>query len=84
MSAEIEVMIVGTAHLANTDDNCHTMNVGDVLAPAAQSDIDRIVAGLARFKPTIVAVETSREDATEPFVELARNSCRSGRGGPVL
>ena len=63
-------MIVGTAHLANPESNCHDMSVGDVFAPVAQSDIRRIVAGLARFEPTIVAVEASQDAAREAYARF--------------
>lgn len=52
-----QVMVVGTTHFANPgNDRAKTM-MDDVLSPKRQAEIEAVVASLARFKPTKIAVE---------------------------
>jgi hypothetical protein len=55
--APIEVMIVGGFHMSNPGHDLHNVQVPDVLAPKAQTEITAIDAALARFHPTVVAAE---------------------------
>lgn len=55
--APVEVMIVGTFHMANPGHDLHNVKVRDVLAPEVQAQIAEITDALARFKPTKVAAE---------------------------
>lgn len=54
---DVEVMIVGTYHMANPGRDLHNAHAGDVLTPQRQQQLADIAAHLARFKPTRVAVE---------------------------
>ena len=57
----VQVMIVGTFHMSNPGHDIHNVKVDDVLAPRRQAEIEAIDAGLARFKPTRIAVEWPAE-----------------------
>ncbi len=59
------IMFVGSAHLANHNRDVVTTSVPDVLTPARQAEIADVVAALARFKPTKVAVELAAEKQAE-------------------
>lgn len=52
-----EVMILGTYHMANPGLDLHNLKADDVLAPKRQAELAAVAAGLAKFKPTLVAVE---------------------------
>jgi hypothetical protein len=54
--APVEVMIVGGFHMSGGHD-MHNTVVDDVLAPKRQAEIQAVVNGIAKFKPTAVAVE---------------------------
>ncbi|WP_062534742.1 DUF5694 domain-containing protein [Mizugakiibacter sediminis] len=55
--ADVEVMIVGTYHMANPGRDIHNAHADDVLAPRRQRELADVAAHLARFEPTRVAVE---------------------------
>src|ERR1700748_1218680 len=55
--APIEVMIVGTFHMANPGRDIHNLTVDDMLAPERQKQIKAAVDGIAKFHPTMVDVE---------------------------
>ncbi|MCE5233609.1 MAG: DUF5694 domain-containing protein [Mizugakiibacter sp.] len=55
--ADVEVMIVGTYHMANPGRDLHNAHADDVLAPGRQRQLADVAAHLARFKPTRIAVE---------------------------
>ena len=61
--APVEVLIVGTYHFANPGLDAVKVTVADVLHPTKQQEIGAIVDGLARFRPTKVAVEARPERA---------------------
>lgn len=54
----IEIMVVGTWHMANPNRDMHDVASPDVLTPGRQAELAAIAAGLARFHPTKVAVES--------------------------
>jgi hypothetical protein len=56
----IEVLIVGTYHFDNPGQDLVNPEVPDVLSPAKQAEIADVVEGLARFRPTKIAVEAQR------------------------
>ncbi|MBV8975885.1 MAG: hypothetical protein JO261_01145 [Alphaproteobacteria bacterium] len=62
-----EVMIVGGFHMSNPGHDLHNVQVDDVLAPKRQQEIAAVVDGLARFKPTMVAVEWDAPYAAEKY-----------------
>jgi Family of unknown function (DUF5694) len=53
-----EVMILGTYHMANPGADLHNLKADDVLTDKRQRELAAVAAGLARFKPTKVAVES--------------------------
>lgn len=55
-------MMLGTYHLANNNRDLINLPIEDVTTPARQREIARMVDGLARWKPTRVAVEWSHAD----------------------
>lgn len=65
----IEVVVLGTFHFANPGQDIANIQVDDVLAPKRQAEIARIRDGLARFKPTKIAVEAQRRQPGTNFSE---------------
>ena len=59
-------MVVGTVHFHNPGADQVKVELDDVLSPARQKQIEALVASLARFKPTKIAIEhtPSREAKT--------------------
>ncbi|MBV9990308.1 MAG: hypothetical protein JOZ72_03365 [Alphaproteobacteria bacterium] len=53
----VSVMIVGTFHMSNPGHDMHNVQVDDVLAPKRQAEIAAVAGALAKFRPTMVAVE---------------------------
>lgn len=61
----VEVMIVGTYHMGNPGLDVHNVKADDVLTPKRQKEIAEVAASLARFKPTLVAVEQQAKDPND-------------------
>ncbi len=57
VAGQIEVMLLGTAHLANESGDAYTVDVPDVLAPALQEQLQDLTNHLAVFDPQHVMVE---------------------------
>jgi len=57
-----EVMILGTYHMANPGADLHNLKADDVLVEKRQNELAAVAAGLAKFKPTKVAVEQPVDD----------------------
>ena len=66
-NAPVEVMILGTFHMANPGHDLHNQKVPDVLAQEQQAQLARIAAGLAAFKPTRIDVEWPKELVAERY-----------------
>jgi hypothetical protein len=58
------ILILGTYHMASPGLDAVNSKVDDVLAPKRQSEIEQVVEMLVKFKPTKVAVEAPRWQAT--------------------
>jgi hypothetical protein len=58
------LLIVGSFHMANQHKDAVNLDVDDVLSDRRQREIDTLVAKLARFQPTVVAVESPYTDTT--------------------
>lgn len=56
------LLVLGVPHLANHHRDLVNANVEDVLTPARQREIERVVAALAATRPDHVAVERSPAD----------------------
>jgi hypothetical protein len=57
MAGSPQLLVLGTVHFANPGHDMVNLQVEDVLKPDRQVELDRLVASLARFRPTHVAVE---------------------------
>ncbi len=62
-----KVMILGTYHMDNPGQDYANVEADDVLSPRRQSEIADLIARLARFEPTKIAVEypASEQDALD-------------------
>lgn len=60
-----QVMVLASYHMNNPGLDVHNMEADDVLVPKRQAEIQALVAALAKFKPTKIAIErpiNSRSD----------------------
>ena len=64
-----EVMILGTYHMANPGLDLHNVKSDDVLLPKRQRELETIAESLAKFKPTLVAVESPAKNGAAAKVE---------------
>ena len=53
----VSVMIVGGFHMSNPGHDLHNVQADDMLAPTRQAEIVQVTEALAKFKPSLVAVE---------------------------
>ncbi|GAA0643421.1 DUF5694 domain-containing protein [Brevundimonas lenta] len=60
--APIEVMILGTYHMDNPGQDLHNARVDPVTTPEKQAQLEAVAEGLARFRPTAVAIERIARD----------------------
>lgn len=58
----VEVMILGTYHFGNPGQDVHNARIDSVLTPDKQAQLEAVAEGLARFRPTVVAVERVAAD----------------------
>lgn len=65
--APVDVMIVGTFHMANPGRDIYNLKVDDMLAPKRQAEIEAVTKTLARFRPNRVAVEWSADDVERQY-----------------
>ena len=56
--APIEVLVLGTYHMANRGRDVVNIQVDDVLQPKRQRELEQLSLSLERFHPTKIAVET--------------------------
>lgn len=63
----IEVMVLGTWHLAGSSSNIVDVDGPDVLTSKRQVELQQLAERLVQFKPTVVAVE--RETAAPDFID---------------
>ncbi len=57
----VAVMVLGTYHFASPGLDLHNAQIDDVLAPRRQDELRAVADGLARFKPTRIAVEAQAD-----------------------
>lgn len=57
-----EILILGSPHLANNNRDIANIPIEDVTTPERQREIEALVAALARFKPTRIAIEWPASD----------------------
>jgi len=73
---DVQVMIVGGFHMSGGHD-MHNVQVDDVLAPKRQAEIQAVVDGIAKFKPTMVDAEWD-----EPYTAQKYADYRAGKLPP--
>ncbi|HET9484568.1 MAG TPA: DUF5694 domain-containing protein [Xanthomonadales bacterium] len=56
-AAPAKVLVLGTYHFANPGKDQHNVEAVDVIAPQRQRELEALANALARFRPTVVAVE---------------------------
>lgn len=56
-AANVEVMVLGTYHMANPGRDLANVQADDVLKPQRQRELEALAAALAEFKPTKIVVE---------------------------
>ena len=60
--APVEVMVLGTYHFANPGQDKVNAQIDPVTTPAKQAQLEQAAERLARFKPTVIAVERVAKD----------------------
>ncbi len=81
--AAIEVMIVAGYHMSNPGQDVINFKSDDVLMPRRQKEIRQIVASLARFRPTKVAVEWAGDYAAARWVDYRAGTLAASRNEVV-
>src|SRR6185503_18770752 len=66
-ATKTQVMLVGTYHFSNPGRDVNNVKAVDVLAAERQREIARLVASLAKFAPTKVAVEWPAQVVQERY-----------------
>ena len=66
--APIPVMVLGTYHMGNPGRDLHNARIDPVTTPAKQRELADLARRLARFRPTVVAVEQDSDapDLADP------------------
>lgn len=54
------LLILGTFHMVGSTQDAVSTRAGDMTTPRRQAEIEQVVASLARFRPTKIAIESSR------------------------
>ncbi|MEM1122833.1 MAG: DUF5694 domain-containing protein, partial [Bacteroidota bacterium] len=66
-----QVMVLGTYHMNNPGQDVYNMEADDVLAAKRQAEIKELVAALAKFQPTKIAIERSVDTKSDSLEQLA-------------
>lgn len=56
-AGQIEVMLLGTVHMANPGNDSQNTDVPDVRTPATQAELDELISRLAPYAPSKVMIE---------------------------
>jgi Family of unknown function (DUF5694) len=81
--APVQVMIVGTFHMANPGHDLHNVHADDVLAPKRQTELAAMAAALDRFRPTKVAVEWPKSRVDERYPQYLAGTLPPSRNEVV-
>lgn len=81
--APARVMVLGTFHFDNPGQDLHNTRVDDVLAPHRQAELAAIGAALARFEPTVVAVEWPEDAARSDYAQFRAGTLEPSRNEVV-
>lgn len=83
-AAEVtQVMVLGTFHMGNPGRDMHDVHADDVLAPKRQAEIAAIVAGLARFHPTVVDIEWPADIVKQRYAAFVAGTLPPSRNESV-
>ncbi|HEX4383434.1 MAG TPA: DUF5694 domain-containing protein [Myxococcales bacterium] len=81
--APVEVMILGTFHMANPGHDLHNQKVPDVLAAESQAQLKQVAEALAAFKPTRIDVEWPKETVAERYPQFLAGKLAPSRNEVV-
>jgi len=79
----VSVMIVGTFHMSNPAHDLHNVQVDDVLAPKRQAELAAIGDALAKFQPTMVAVEWPADITDQRYDSFLKGALAPSRNEVV-
>jgi len=79
----ISVIVVGGFHMSNPGHDMHNTKVDDVLADKRQKEIEAVTDGLARFKPTLVAVEWPQDIVDQRYAPYLKGTLAPSRNEVV-
>lgn len=80
---EVQVMILGTLHMANPGGHIHDDTIDDVLAPKRQKELKEVADALLRFAPTRVMVEWPDSLTTERYRQYREGTLKPNRNEVV-
>lgn len=72
----VQVMIIGTFHMANPGRDMHDAKAPDVLLPKYQAELQAIAERLARFHPTLVDVEWPDELVQKRYADYLNGTLK--------
>ncbi|MDG2522820.1 DUF5694 domain-containing protein [Caulobacter segnis] len=75
----VEVMVVGTFHMANPGADISNAKFEDVLSPKQQAGVVKTVDALAKFKPTRIAVEWPQKVTAERYAQYQQDGLKGHR-----
>ncbi|HEY7642326.1 MAG TPA: DUF5694 domain-containing protein [Steroidobacteraceae bacterium] len=78
-----QVMLVGTYHFSNPGQDLNNVKAVDVLAPERQREIGKVVASLAKFAPSKVAVEWPAQVVQERYPKFRDGTLPESRNEVV-
>jgi hypothetical protein len=82
-SARTQVLLVGTYHFSNPGKDLNNVKAVDILAAARQQELAKVVASLARFAPTQVAVEWPAQLVNERYAQFRAGQLPQSRNEVV-
>ncbi len=77
------VLILGTYHFGNPGKDMHNVEADDVLASQRQREIEALVASLARFEPTLLALEWPKALVDERWAKYRAGTLPESRNEVV-
>jgi hypothetical protein len=81
--ARVEVMILGTFHMANPGQDLHNQKVPDVLGAEPQAQLKALADSLAAFKPTRIYVEWDKKTVDERYPKFLAGTLPPSRNEVV-
>jgi hypothetical protein len=82
-AAPVQVMVLGTFHMANPGHDLHNQKVPDVLAPEQQAQLAKVAKALAGFKPTRIALEWDNATVSERYPKFLAGTLPPSRNEVV-